>query len=274
MIRSNLHTHSVFCDGKDTPKDIVKEAIKKGFKSIGFSSHMASGYTFDASAMKEEKVDEYFNTISNLKSKFKGKIEIYTGLELEAVIVGDKRPKIDKRLDYTIGSSHFVRKDGHHYAIDFTPESWKETVETFGGIKKVLLSYFEDIISFSHDTPYDILGHFDLYTKFNERYPIFSEDEKWYQDMAINALEEIVKNNKIIEVNTGAISRGWRTTPYPSLFLLKRLKELNAPIIVSSDSHAKETIDFYFDETRNILYSLGFKEQMELTKEGFNSVPL
>ena len=39
---ANFHTHSTFCDGKNTPEEIVLAALEKGFVSIGFSSH---GYT-------------------------------------------------------------------------------------------------------------------------------------------------------------------------------------------------------------------------------------
>ena len=35
----NLHQHSTFCDGKDTPEEVVLSAIEQGFDSIGFSSH-------------------------------------------------------------------------------------------------------------------------------------------------------------------------------------------------------------------------------------------
>ena len=39
MIKSNLHTHTTFCDGKNTPEDVVKEAMERGFDIIGFSAH-------------------------------------------------------------------------------------------------------------------------------------------------------------------------------------------------------------------------------------------
>ena len=42
-MKQNLHTHTVFCDGEDTPEAFVKEAIARGFDSIGFSGH---GYAF------------------------------------------------------------------------------------------------------------------------------------------------------------------------------------------------------------------------------------
>ena len=39
MIKSNFHTHTVFCDGADTPEELVNEAVKKGFFALGFSGH-------------------------------------------------------------------------------------------------------------------------------------------------------------------------------------------------------------------------------------------
>lgn len=36
MLRCNYHTHTVMCDGSDTPEDVVREAIAKGFEHLGF----------------------------------------------------------------------------------------------------------------------------------------------------------------------------------------------------------------------------------------------
>ena len=41
----NIHTHTYFCDGKDAPEDMVKEAIRLGFNALGFSAHSASYYS-------------------------------------------------------------------------------------------------------------------------------------------------------------------------------------------------------------------------------------
>lgn len=37
---SNYHIHSTFCDGKNTPVEVVEAAIQKGFDAIGFSGHI------------------------------------------------------------------------------------------------------------------------------------------------------------------------------------------------------------------------------------------
>ena len=41
----NLHQHCTFCDGKDTPEEMIAYAIEKGFDSIGFSSHSYNPYS-------------------------------------------------------------------------------------------------------------------------------------------------------------------------------------------------------------------------------------
>ena len=38
MIEYDLHMHTTFCDGKNTPEEIVLYAIDKGFSAIGFSA--------------------------------------------------------------------------------------------------------------------------------------------------------------------------------------------------------------------------------------------
>ena len=38
-MKQNLHTHSIFCDGKDTIEEMTLEAISKGFDILGFSGH-------------------------------------------------------------------------------------------------------------------------------------------------------------------------------------------------------------------------------------------
>ena len=38
-MKTNYHTHTTWCDGKDTPEAVVVAAIEKGFYAIGFSSH-------------------------------------------------------------------------------------------------------------------------------------------------------------------------------------------------------------------------------------------
>ena len=60
------------------------------------------------------------------------------------------------------------------------------------------------------------------------------------------------------ELNTGLISRGYRSAPCPHPRLLKIIKDEGAKIVLSADSHAKETLRSGFDEAKKLLSDIGF----------------
>ena len=64
---------------------------------------------------------------------------------------------------------------------------------------------------------------------------------------------------RVFEINSGAISRGYRTFPYPSMNILKYIAEHKGKVILSSDSHQKETIMYKFEESEKIAKSLGLE---------------
>ena len=77
---ANFHTHTVFCDGKNTQEEIIKAAIEKGFCSIGFSGHEYTDFDLRY-CMKD--TDGYLAEIHRLKEKYKDKIKIHIGFEME-----------------------------------------------------------------------------------------------------------------------------------------------------------------------------------------------
>lgn len=38
-MRQNLHTHTTFCDGKNTAEEMILAALELGMDSLGFSGH-------------------------------------------------------------------------------------------------------------------------------------------------------------------------------------------------------------------------------------------
>ena len=91
IYRQNLHQHTNYCDGADTPREIVLHAIENGFDSIGFSGHSYMYYAPDHS-MSKAGTREYIAEIGALKKEFEGKIEIYCGLEFDMYSVVDLSP--------------------------------------------------------------------------------------------------------------------------------------------------------------------------------------
>ena len=270
--KSNLHTHCTFCDGRSTMEEMVQAAIGAGFVSIGFSSHCHTGYSFDSCQVND--VEGYFSELERLKAKYEGKIQIFKGFELESRVDGEVRPTIDPRCDFTLGAVHLFRTPKGILPVDYTAQAWLEALSAFGSLDALLENYLDEILSFAEESPFDIVAHLDLFTKFNEKTRTFDEKDSHYQSLVLSYVDRIAKTGKIFEVNTGAMARGYRSIPYPAPFILKRLLKLKAPIIISSDSHQADTISFAFVQTEQMLKDMGFKEQMRLTKDGFVSVPL
>ena len=56
-----------------------------------------------------------------------------------------------------------------------------------------------------------------------------------------------MRSGKVFEINTGAISRGYRTQPYPSADIRSYIKAKGGTFILSGDSHSADTLCFQFD---------------------------
>ena len=101
----------------------------------------------------------------------------------------------------------------------------------------------------------DIIGHFDLLAKLGR----IDEDSPRYVDAAISALDVLLATGKPFEINTGAIAKGYKSFPYPSMRFLKYIAQHGGSVILSSDSHSKSTLMFGFREYEALAESLGLK---------------
>ncbi len=266
----NLHTHTVFCDGKDTPEEMVKAAIEKGFSSLGFSSHSYMEWCPEFSLMPED-TQKYKNEIARLKDTYKGKIDIFCGIEFE------KYSKIfTEDYDYVIGSVHYFNIGGKVVAFDRGQEQVQNLIDTyFGGDgMKCAKAYYAELATLTDKVKCDILGHFDLITKNNEKANWFDVESPEYLKYAYEAIDALKGKIPFFEINTGAISRGYRTAPYPTVTLLKRLLESGFLPMISSDCHNKDYLDCFFPEAIDMLEACGAKERYILTDNGYKAVSL
>ena len=60
-MKANYHTHTTWCDGKDSPEAVVLAAIGKGFDAIGFSSHAMLPEDDTSWVLTPEKAPRYAN---------------------------------------------------------------------------------------------------------------------------------------------------------------------------------------------------------------------
>ena len=271
FIRGDFHMHTAFCDGEATPKEMVEAALAQGLTAMGFSGH--SYVTFDGFGMDAKTEAAYKEEIRALKAAYAGRISIFCGLEKEVY-----SPLDTAAYDYVIASGHYAPlPDGGFTPVDYTPKVTAAAIaEHFGGDGQAYAAaYYEGLTQRLLQEPrVDIVGHFDLVTKFNQGNRYFDEDAPAYKTAALAALEAVAAKHPLFEINTGAMSRGWRNSPYPALFLLRRLKELNGRIILSSDSHSTKTLLHGFADAAAIAKAAGFTEADVLTADGLRGVKL
>lgn len=248
MIISDMHIHSSFSDGEDLCEDIVKEAVLRGFKSIGFSEH--SFVPFDAEGtLLLENTEAYKKEVLRLKEKYAGQINIYTGLEMDFFSGLDRAG-----YDYIIGSSHYVKVGGEYMCVDYSVDNFEKGVKKYfgGDYFKCCEAYYETVSEIYEKTHCDIVGHFDLVSKFNDVLAFIDEESDAYMDMVKSAAERIVKKCSVFEINTGAVARGNKREPYPSKRIMKLLSDMGASFILSSDAHKKENIAYGFEGFENV----------------------
>ena len=255
MIRSDFHTHTCYCDGKNTPEEMVLSAIEKGLVSYGFSGHSFAPYDADC-CMSFEGSLNYRREISALKDKYQGRINIYCGVEQDIYA-----PLPDEPYDYTIGSVHYLFAAGECLAVDYTPQILKAACAGYfgGDIYSMAEAYFEAVSSVFEETNCDIIGHFDLISKFNEGGKLFDPENERYVRAWKAAADELLKCGKPFEINVGAISRGYRSEPYPSLEMMLYIASKGGRFVLSSDAHSRENIAFQFDIWEQRLLSEGIR---------------
>ena len=330
----NLHMHTTYCDGKDTAEAMTLAAIEEGLAAAGFSGHSFTPHD-QSYCMSREGTQRYIEEISGLKQKYAGSIRLLTGIELDRYADTDLSPfdyrigsvhyffseegkkKRDRILACHAGETDRSESDAEMEALvkykDWSPvDDYAEDlcVFAFGGDgscddpvvrrEKMLEAaelYFDTVSSIIEATDCDIIGHFDLITKFtegwgfgpagnvvsrsrcgaaefisdlfdtsDERYiaawkkaidRIFDDCAERYRKGYRNRLEKLgileAGDKPVFEINTGAISKGYRTAPYPSADQIAYIKDKGGVLILSSDSHAAGTICYGFNEYADLL---------------------
>lgn len=267
-MRQNLHTHSTYCDGKDRPEEMIQTAIEKGFDILGFSGH---GYCiYDDASMSKDGQNAYIQEIRALQKKYEHKIQIYLGIEQD--ILG--RVPNPQDFDYIIGSAHFVQQNDEVQSVDYSEEMMCKLLKDWyqNDFLAYAKAYYANVISMKDFPEVDIIGHLDLLTKYNEGNKYFDVEDPKYVKLACETIDALA--DRIFEVNTGAIARGYRTTPYPAKNLLAYMKQKGVRICLNSDCHNRQNLDCGFDQSLELIQQAGYTSMVILTPSGFQDVPI
>ena len=266
----NLHTHTSYCDGSDTPEQMILAAIRKGFDSIGFSGHSYMFYSKYVQ-MTPEKTEQYKAEIALLKEKYRDKIDVFCGLEYDMYSAIDQ-----SGYDYLIGAVHYLKLGEKYVGFDRSAEVVRQVIDTYfdGDGMRYAKTYYEALAELPSYGNFDIIGHFDLISKHSEKTKFFDEESTEYQNYVLQAADALRGKIPLFEVNTGAIARGYRTSPYPTMDIIKQLKKMGFGVCITSDCHDAKQLDCHFAESAELLRVCGFREKFVLTNRGFVPIAL
>ena len=244
MTGIDLHLHTTYDHGVSTPEEMVNEAIEKRMDCLGICVH-AHDAANDSWVAKRSTMVRLLEEVGRLREKYTHELWILAGAEADYFCDCSL-----KGFDYVIGSVHWFEFDGAYYPVDQSAEGLRETAERFTGGDLIALAekYYEMVGSVVEKTGADIIGHFDLITKFNEGGKLFDEQDPRYKAAWKAAADKLLKTGKPFEINTGAMSRGYRLSPYPSKEIRDYLHENGGKLLLSSDAHSKDHLMHMFEQ--------------------------
>ena len=251
--KENYHLHTTVSDGKLKPEELINLAIKRKFQIIGITDHYRLPPAF-----KEERNDYYtekdYKNLTRLRDKYADKITVFIGAEFDWFsehkdwIVKETKKR---RYDSKFISMHFVKVSGKNEPIDLFAVTFDDSVKKIG-IKNLVESYYKELREGIETGCFDVAAHLDIIKMWNKNKKYFSGDEKWYKSQINETLRLIKKENMKIELNTS----GWRrycNEQYPAGWILKKAIKLKIPIIIGTDGHRKEHLEFGLKRAKNLL---------------------
>lgn len=256
--RSNIHSHTTFSDGRDSAEAMVRAALSLGFHTLGFSEHGHADY--DDCSMPLDREADYRAEIRRLKAAYAGQIHILLGYEHDWLSPSDV-----SEYEYTIESVHYVRRGGALFSIDNTRQILTDAAsELYGGDMYALCrDYFHTVCRSIEGTCAQVLGHIELVMKFNEHRDLFDDADPRYLGPALECAELAARSGRLVEINTGAVARGYRTQPYPGAAMLRRVAECGGRVILTSDCHNRDYLDCGFADSAALARACGFRTAWE-----------
>lgn len=263
-MKTNYHTHTTFCDGNNSPREMILAALEKRFDILGFSSHSAYPHASDwhMAALSHQK---YFEETRALAKEFSGQIKIYSGLEADYIpsISCDFEWQFKKfSPDYLIGSVHYLTNKRGFFTVDDTAENVAEGLARLydGDGKKAVCEYFYLQREMLNTQRFLILGHPDVIRKRNGSLKFFDEGESWYRREIKATAKAAARAGVVVEINTGGIARKALDDVYPSAEFLECFFKAGVPVTFSSDAHTANCLDYAFDRAELAAIRAGYTE--------------
>jgi len=265
----DIHTHTIYDDGKDTPEDMAAAAFDQDVTVFGFSNHFPrpESYDYPTEGFNHENLAsgwfDYVSSVARTKRAWEGKMTVLFGTEVDYLPA--ERPRIEAelsayRFDYLIGSVHMIDTWG----FDYNQKEW--VGKDVDAVYETYYDFMEEMVA---TRLFDIVGHLDLVKVFSPFHP----PKRDHTGRARDLLRSIKKLGLTVEINTGALRKPvGELSPSPDL--IREAAKLNIPLTVTSDAHRTEDIAFGFIDVYRLLRELGVTETIYYQDRNPIVVPL
>ncbi len=257
-ILSDFHMHSDHSGDSDTPmEDQIRAALSLGLSSVCFTEHLDMDWPYQNTPDLEPGTfdldpDAYRQEYLRLRGKYRGRLDIFYGVELGL------QPHLGDRLkafaaahpefDFILGSTHVSRQMDPYYSIFFEGRTEEEAYRTYFTDSLLSLRAFHQIDSY---------GHMDYVVRYGPNQDRFYSYER-YQDVIDPILELLLEHDIALEVNTAGLSKGLSQCN-PCTGIIRRYRQMGGrKITVGADAHAPAGVAAGFDTAAAILTEAGF----------------
>ena len=245
----DYHIHTSLCNhATGTMEAYVQTAIARGLATLCFLDHLTFQENGRHNSMKPMEVPMYVDAARRLARKYKGRIDVRVGLEIDFSLRHvDRCMEVVNTFDLdVVGSSiHFL--DGED--VVSRRSAWARGELSADRVYPKYLAALESMLD--HDY-FDVVCHMDLPKKYGQR-PTAPVIEGF-----MGLLEKIRERNLVVELNTN----GWYcpvNEAFPSPELLGRCARLGIPVVVGSDAHAPDAVGRDFDRAADLLRQAGYR---------------
>lgn len=142
----DLHIHSNFSDGCNSPEEIVKRAIQLGYKEIAIVDHVRRSSNW---------VNKFVAEMGRLKQLYSGEIKLHSGIEAKVINLNgdvDARLEFFAKVDLVLGAFHRIPKGGDEYLSNYEISSNMDKALSYWFTTKMKLLENPDVDIIAHST--------------------------------------------------------------------------------------------------------------------------
>ncbi len=260
----DYHTHTNLCGhATGTVSEYIESALSKGIREIGFSDHAPMPEeTREGFTMSAGEVERYIGAIEEQRERYRDRIDVRIGFEVDYPLLPsfEKRYFTDPRIDYLIGSCHFI--DGWPFDHPDYLDGYRDR-----DINDIHARYYSEMESMARSGLFNIAGHFDIIKKFGFR------ADRDFRPAVENIARIMAANDIAAEINTAGMAHP-AAELYPSDAILGIFFASNVPVTLGSDAHAPERIGRLFPEAVEAITRAGYRKISGFKKRKRYDIPL